>query len=80
MQAPGPMVPYTLSARIRHGDLTEIAPASATAEVITMSAHTATHIDALCHVGEFQNADGELIRMARYASSRVKAKRCQLHH
>jgi kynurenine formamidase len=60
MQVPGPMVPYTLSARIRHGDLKEIAPASAAAEIITMSAHTATHIDALCHVGEFQNADGEL--------------------
>ncbi len=60
MQVPGPMVPYTLSARIRHGDLTEIAPASAAAEVITMSAHTATHIDALCHVGEYQNADGQL--------------------
>ncbi len=25
-----------------------------------MSAHTATHIDALCHVGEFENAQGEL--------------------
>lgn len=60
MQVPGPMVPYTLSARIRHGDLTDIAPASAAAEVISMSAHTATHIDALCHVGEFQNADGEI--------------------
>ncbi|HCI79989.1 MAG TPA: hypothetical protein DHW02_09880 [Ktedonobacter sp.] len=60
MQVPGPMVPYTLSGRIRHGDLKDIAPASAAAEVITMSAHTATHIDALCHVGEYQNADGEL--------------------
>src|SRR5947209_11683674 len=59
MQVPGPMVPYTLSARIRHGDLTDIAPASAAAEVVSMSAHTATHIDALCHVGEIQNADGE---------------------
>lgn len=60
MQVPGPMVPYTLSGRIRHGDLKDIAPASAAAEVISMSAHTATHIDALCHVGEFQNADGEV--------------------
>lgn len=59
MQVPGPMVPYTLSGRIRHGDLKDIAPASAAAEVITMSAHTATHIDALCHVGEFQNVNGE---------------------
>ena len=60
MLVPGPMAPYTLSTRIRHGDLTEIAPASAAAEVISMSAHTATHIDALCHVGEFQNAEGEV--------------------
>jgi kynurenine formamidase len=60
MQVPGPMVPYTLSGRIRHGDLKDIVPASAAAEIITMSAHTATHIDALCHVGEFQNADGEV--------------------
>ncbi len=56
---PGPMVPYTLTPRLRHGDLTEIAPASAAAEVITMAAHTGTHIDALCHIGESQNAEGE---------------------
>ena len=60
MLVPGPMVPYTLSGRIRHGDLKDIAPASAAAEVISMSAHTATHIDALCHVGEFQNEAGEV--------------------
>lgn len=58
MPVPGPMVPYTLSPRIRHGDLTDIAPASAAAEVITMSAHTGTHIDALCHVGEHQDEQG----------------------
>lgn len=56
---PGPMVPYTLSPRLRHGDLTDIRPASAAAEVITMAVHTATHIDALCHIGEHQNADGQ---------------------
>jgi kynurenine formamidase len=55
---PGPMVPYTLTPRMRHGDLSEITPASAAAEVITMSAHTGTHIDALCHIGERQDADG----------------------
>jgi kynurenine formamidase len=60
MQVPGPMAPYTLSVRFRHGDLTDIVPASAAAEVITMSAHTATHIDALCHLGEYQNADGQV--------------------
>ncbi|HVU11033.1 MAG TPA: cyclase family protein [Phototrophicaceae bacterium] len=49
---PDPMVPYTLTPRLRHGDLTAIAPASAAAEAITMAAHTGTHIDALCHIGE----------------------------
>ncbi|MBZ0290088.1 MAG: hypothetical protein K8I30_20860, partial [Anaerolineae bacterium] len=34
---PGPMVPYTLSPRLRHGDLSDIAPASAAAEVVTMA-------------------------------------------
>jgi kynurenine formamidase len=56
---PDPMVPYTMTPRLRHGDLTDIAPASAAAEAITMSAHTGTHIDALCHIGEHQNAAGE---------------------
>lgn len=56
---PGPMVPYQLSPRLRHGDLRDIAPASAAAEVVTMAAHTGTHIDALCHIGEHQDADGK---------------------
>lgn len=55
---PGPMVPFTLTPRIRHGDLESIAPASAAAETITMPIHTATHIDALCHIGEHQDALG----------------------
>jgi kynurenine formamidase len=55
---PTPMVPYTLSPRLRHGDLPDIAPASAAAELVTMAAHTGTHIDALCHIGEIQDADG----------------------
>lgn len=55
---PGPMVPYTLTPRFRHGDLRDIWPASAAAEVFTMSAHTGTHIDALCHIGEHQDAAG----------------------
>ncbi|MCC7449132.1 MAG: cyclase family protein [Anaerolineae bacterium] len=58
IQVPGPMVPYTLTPRLRHGDLANIAPASAAAEAITMAAHTGTHIDALCHIGEFQ--DGQV--------------------
>ncbi len=55
---PGPMVPYTLTPRLRHGDLNEILPASAAAEAITMAAHTGTHIDALCHIGEHQDEAG----------------------
>src|SRR6266540_2560855 len=46
---PGTMVPFTLTPRLRHGDLETIAPASAAAETITMPVHTATHIDALCN-------------------------------
>jgi kynurenine formamidase len=57
---PTPMVPYTLSPRLRHGDLSAIAPASAAAELVTMAAHTGTHIDALCHVGEVQDGDVKL--------------------
>jgi len=56
---PTPMVPFTLTPRIRHGDIKEISPASAAAETITMPIHTATHIDALCHIGEHQNPSGE---------------------
>lgn len=55
---PAPMVPYTLTPRLRHGDLTDIRPASAAAEVVTMAAHTGTHIDALCHIGEHRATDG----------------------
>jgi kynurenine formamidase len=55
---PEPMVPYTLTPRLRHGDLSDIRPASAAAEAITMAAHTGTHIDALCHIGEHRDADG----------------------
>jgi hypothetical protein len=55
---PDPMVPYTLTPRLRHGDLTQIAPASAAAEAVTMAAHTGTHIDALCHIGEHQDDQG----------------------
>jgi kynurenine formamidase len=55
---PGPMVSYTLSTRLRHGDTPEMSPATAAAEVISMSAHVGTHIDALCHIGEIQDANG----------------------
>jgi kynurenine formamidase len=55
---PGIMVPYTLTPRTRHGDIPDIHPASPAAEVITMAAHTGTHIDALCHIGEHRDKDG----------------------
>jgi kynurenine formamidase len=55
---PGPMPPYTLSTRFRHGDIKVMRPASAAAETITMSCHTGTHIDALCHIGEAQDQNG----------------------
>jgi kynurenine formamidase len=55
---PGPMAPYTLDTRIRHGDIKAIMPASAAAEAITMSCHCGTHIDALCHIGEAQDKNG----------------------
>lgn len=55
---PGPMVPFSLAPRLRHGDLAEIKPASAAAETITMAIHTATHVDALCHIGEHQDEQG----------------------
>jgi kynurenine formamidase len=58
MPAPTPMVSYTIAPHLRHGDLVELTPASATAEVISMSAHVGTHIDALCHIGEKQDAAG----------------------
>lgn len=58
MPAPGPMVSYTIAPHLRHGDLKDLAPASAAAEVMSMSAHVGTHIDALCHIGERQDAEG----------------------
>jgi kynurenine formamidase len=53
------MVSYTILPHLRHGDLPDLVPASAAAEVITMSTHVGTHIDALCHIGEHQNVHGE---------------------
>jgi kynurenine formamidase len=58
MPVPGPLAPFMLSPQLRHGDLHDIRPGTAAAEVISMSAHTGTHIDALCHIGEHQDADG----------------------
>lgn len=58
MPVPEPMVSYTLAPHLRHGDLDGLRPASAAAEVISMSIHVGTHIDALCHIGERQDAAG----------------------
>jgi len=58
MMVPGPMASYMLAPRLRHGDLTDIRPASAAAEVISMSIHVGTHIDALCHIGEHRDEYG----------------------
>jgi kynurenine formamidase len=55
---PRVLAPFTIAPGLRHGDLKDIGPASAAAEVMSMSAHTGTHIDALCHIGERQDADG----------------------
>ena len=55
---PGPMTPFTLTPRMRHGDLRDLRPASAAAEVMSIPTHTGTHIDALCHIGEHRDADG----------------------
>lgn len=59
MLVPGPMQTYSLWPHMRHGDLSDLRPASAAAEVISMSIHVGTHIDALCHIGEHQSATGE---------------------
>jgi hypothetical protein len=74
MPVPGPMVPYTLSPCRRRGDLSSISPASAAAEAISMSTHTGTHIDALCHMGEHQNDAGEPDSLGRVQLYNVPEK------
>ena len=59
MLTPGPvMKSYSIAPHLRHGDASTISPASAAAEVIRMSIHVGTHIDALCHIAEKRDADG----------------------
>src|SRR5690242_4993637 len=55
MMVPGPMASYLIAPRLRHGDIQDIRPASAAAEVISMSIHVGTHIDALSHIGEHRD-------------------------
>ncbi len=58
MPLPGVFEPFSLTPRVRHGDLRGLGPVSGAGETIKMAAHTGTHIDALCHIGEYQDADG----------------------
>ena len=59
MLTPGAaMKSYSIAPHLRHGDASTIDPATAAAETIRMSIHVGTHIDALCHIGEKQDADG----------------------
>ena len=59
MLTPGAaMKSYSIAPHLRHGDDAVIDPATAAAETIRMSIHVGTHIDALCHIAEKQDADG----------------------
>ncbi|MCY3832369.1 MAG: cyclase family protein [Chloroflexi bacterium] len=61
MLTPGAaMKSYSIAPHLRHGDPATIEPSTAAAEVIRMSIHVGTHIDALCHIAERQNAAGEV--------------------
>ena len=61
MLTPGDaMKSYSIAPHLRHGDPSGIEPGAAAAEVIRMSIHVGTHIDALCHIAERQNAAGEV--------------------
>ena len=57
MLTPGAaMKTYSIAPHLRHGDESTIDPGTASAETIRMSIHVGTHIDALCHIGEKQDA------------------------
>ena len=59
MLTPGPaMKSYSIVPHLRHSDPSAIDPAGPAAEVIRMSIHVGTHIDALCHIAEKQDAAG----------------------
>ena len=58
MLAPGVMATYSIAPHVRHTDASAISPATAAAEVISMSIHVGTHIDALCHISERQDENG----------------------
>lgn len=59
MLTPGAaMKSYSIAPHLRHGDDSAIDPGTAAAETIRMSIHVGTHIDALCHIAEKQDAAG----------------------
>lgn len=59
MLTPGAaMKSYSITPHLRHSDPSAIEPGSAAAEVIRMSIHVGTHIDALCHIAEKQDSAG----------------------
>ncbi len=59
MLTPGAgMKSYSIVPHMRHSDPSSINPGTAAAEVIRMSIHVGTHIDALCHIAEKQDAAG----------------------
>ncbi len=59
MLTPGTvMKSYSIAPHLRHSDPSSINPASPAAEVIRMSIHVGTHIDALCHIAEKQDEAG----------------------
>jgi kynurenine formamidase len=59
MLTPGAaMKSYSIAPHLRHGDESTIDPGTAAAETIRMSIHVGTHIDALCHIAEKQDAAG----------------------
>lgn len=60
MLTPGAvMKSYSIAPHLRHSDPSPINPAAPAAEVISMSIHVGTHIDALCHIAEKQDAAGK---------------------
>ncbi|MCY4540427.1 MAG: cyclase family protein [Chloroflexi bacterium] len=59
MLTPGAaMKSYSIAPHLRHGDPSNIDPASPAAETIRMSIHVGTHIDALCHIAEKRDEAG----------------------
>jgi len=59
MLTPGAaMKSYSIMPHLRHSDPSAINPGTAAAEVIRMSIHVGTHIDALCHIAEKQDEHG----------------------